>query len=114
MMGTGFSLLLLVYSLLALGLVLGFSYILWILAMKEAGYVKTTGLVIACGVAALAAILFLSGLIFGSRMAGGYGMGSMMGPGTMMEGKEGRKMIMEMMKSPEMMKILKETERRGR
>jgi nitrate reductase NapE component len=37
MMGTGFSLLLLIYSLLALGLVLGFSYIIWILAMKEAG-----------------------------------------------------------------------------
>ncbi len=114
-MGAGFSLLLLLYAILALGLILGFSYIIWILALKEAGYVKTTGLVIGCGIAALAVILFLSGLIYGGRMAGGYGMGSMMGPGMMMEGKEGQKMMLEMMmKDPEMKKMMREMEKRGR
>ena len=113
--GAGFGLLLFLYALLALGLILGFSYIIWILAMKEAGYVKTTGLVIGCTIAALAAILFLSGLIYGGRMAGGYGMGSMMGPGMMMEGQEGRKYMYEqMMKDPEMKKLMREMEKRGR
>jgi hypothetical protein len=70
-------------------------------------------LVIGCGIAALAVILFLSGLIYGGRMAGMYG--GMMGSGSMMEGKEGRKYMYEMMmKDPELKKMMRETERRGR
>jgi len=99
-MGAGFSLLLLLYSLLVIGLILGFSYIIWILALKETGYVKTTGLVIACGIAILTAILFLSGLIYGGRMAGSSGLGGMMG-GKQMGDKEMKQMR-------EMQKMMKE------
>lgn len=106
--GGGFSVLLFVYALLALGLVLGFSYIIWILAMKETGYVKTTGLVIGCCVAALAVILFLAGLIYGGRMTGRYGVGGAAGPGIT-QGKEWRNyMYNQMMRDPEAKKWLKE------
>ena len=82
------------WSLLSILLVLGFSYIIWILALKETGYVKTTGQVIACGIAALIVVLSLAGLIWGGRMSRG-----MMGGEMMMGGKHGAKMEMPCMKS---------------
>jgi len=93
--GAGFSFILFLYALLALGLTLGFSYIIWVLAQKETGYVKTFGLVIAIGTAILAVILFLFGLTYGSRFMGMRG--GMMGPGRYLEEKEGRQMMEKMM-----------------
>jgi hypothetical protein len=61
-------------GLLAIFLVLGFSYIVWVLALKEAGWIKTTGIVIACGIAILALLMFLYSGIYGGRV---------MGPGMM-------------------------------
>lgn len=108
MIGAGFGWLMLMYTLLAIVLILGFSYIIWILAMKETGYIKTTGLVIACAIAVLTVILFLSGLIYGGRMTGRYGVGGVTGPG-MMQGKEWRNYMYEqMMRDPEAKKWLKE------
>ena len=51
--------------LLSIALVLGFAYIIWVLASKESGKVKTTGQVIAIVVAVLVAIMFLYGGIYG-------------------------------------------------
>lgn len=81
-------------GLLSVLMMLGFSYIIWILALKESGKVKTTGLVIACGIAALAVIIALYGAIWGGQMKRG-----MMGGGMMMGGKHGAKMEMPCMKS---------------
>lgn len=114
MMGAGFGWLFLAYSLLAIALILGFSYIIWILSVKETGYVKTTGLVIACAIAVLTVILFLSGLIYGGRMGRGYGVSGVTGPG-MMQGKEWHNYMYEqMMKDPEAKKWIREMEKRGR
>jgi hypothetical protein len=84
MMMSGMGNLVLLWSLLSILLMLGFSYIIWVMALKETGYVKTTGLVIACGIAALTVILFLYGSIWGGQMKQG-----MMGGGMMMGGKSG-------------------------
>lgn len=103
MMGAGFGWILLLYTILMIALILGFSYIIWILSMKETGYVKTTGMVIACVIAVLAVILFLYGLIYGGRMGGRYGTGQ-----GMMENKEGSRYMHEMMKGAGMEKQIKE------
>lgn len=93
-------------SLLWFFIVLGFSYIVWILANKESGWVKTTGIVIGCGIALLALITLIYGAA-GVRKYGRYGMGGIMTrPGSKfemkMEGREGREMMKKMME--EMMK----------
>jgi len=82
-------------SLFSTLLVLGFAYILWILANKEAGAVKTTGLVIAGAIALLAVIFFVISLTWGGQ-AGPCGM--MGGMGMMGEGKMDRQKMMDMMK----------------
>jgi hypothetical protein len=96
------------WSLLSVLMVLGFSYIIWILAQKETGYIKTTGVVIACGIAALTVILALFGLLWGGRGSGmGGKSGSMME--MKMEGKAAQEMMNEMMKkNPEIKKMMKE------
>lgn len=92
--------------LLATLLLLGFGYIIWILAAKESGLNKTGGQCLAIAIKALAIIMFILCLVYGGRHMGGVcspcGMGgSMMGNKMMME-KEGGKM--DMMKSRHMMK----------
>ena len=51
--------------LLSIALVLGFAYIIWVLASKESGNVKTAGQALAIAVAVLVAIMFLYGGIYG-------------------------------------------------
>jgi hypothetical protein len=95
------------WSLLSTCLVLGFSYIIWILACKESGYLKIGGQILAGVIKVLAIILFIYSLVIGCQMKMPLG-GKMDCP--MMGGKgDGQKMMMEMMKkNPEMMKMMKE------
>lgn len=103
MMGYGF----LLAGLLWLFLLLGFAYIIWAMALKETGYVKTTGLVVACVIALLTVIIFLYGAVKGNQirhnMMRGGGMSCPMMGGGMMGGKEGMK-PMEKHMGKEMMK----------
>lgn len=74
-------------SLLAVVLLLGFAYIVWVSSEKETGAVKTTGQIIAVVIAVLALIILLYGSIYGGMMGrGNYGGRShkMMRPGMMM------------------------------
>jgi len=93
------------FSLLSFLLMLGFSYIVWILAKKETGWINTTGSVIACATAAVALIILIVSLTYGGSMTRGFS-GGMMGP--MMEGKMKPEMMEKMMKSPEMKKMMEE------
>ena len=84
------------FSLLSLLMVLGFAYIVWILAKKEAGWINTTGQVIACALAVVAVIIFIVSLTYsGSMMKGMCGM-----TGPSMKGMDREKM-MDMMKDRE-------------
>jgi uncharacterized Tic20 family protein len=85
------------FSLLSFLLILGFSYIVWILAKKETGWINTTGQVIACATAAVALIILIVSLTYGGSMMRGFS-GGMMGPG--MQKMDTQKM-MEMMKEYE-------------
>lgn len=69
------------WALLLILLALGFSYIIWIRALKETGFIKTTGQVIACGIAILTVILFLYGAIQCGQVKRGMKSG-LMGSGT--------------------------------
>jgi hypothetical protein len=73
---------LLLIGLLWLFLVLSFAYIVYILANKESGWLKTTGQVFACVIAVLVLIVFLCGALGGGKM------GCPMMGGGMMIGKE--------------------------
>lgn len=87
--------------LLAIFLILGFAYIVWILANKEIGWVKLTGQVFACGIAVIVLLAVLYASFYGCGLYGRYGKGA----GMMMGGQQGQKMMMqEMMKNPEMMR----------
>ncbi len=81
-------------GLLSFFVVLGFAYIVWIMAMKEEGWIKTTGLVFACGIAVIVLLLAIyTG--FGSRSyMGGKGMRKYndMGPGSRMHERMEKKM----------------------
>jgi hypothetical protein len=83
-------------GLLWLFLVLGFAYIIGVMAMKETGNVKLAGQVIAGVIAVLTIIIFLYGAIWGGQMKRGMMGGSgcpMMGKGMKMDGKmDGMKM----------------------
>jgi len=87
---------LLLFSLLSLLLVLGFSYVVWILAKKETGWINTAGQSIACAAAAVALIIFLVSLISGGSMMRGLSGGT--GPGMY---KMDTQKMMEMMKEYE-------------
>jgi hypothetical protein len=76
-------------------LLLGFAYIIWILAAKEEGGIKVSGQIIAAVIAILALLILIYGLAFGSRM-GGYCGG--VGPGGMMQNPELQKMMMQNLK----------------
>ena len=96
MMGYG----LLCVGLLWMFLLLGFAYIVWILALKETGYVKTTGQVFACVIAALTVVLFLYGAVWGGQMKQGMmrgGMGCPMMKSGMMDGQKGMMKMEEKM-----------------
>ena len=71
----------LIGALLAIFMILGFAYIIWIMALKETGWIKTTGLVFSCGIAIL---VLLAVLYSGIGGRGLYGSG-MMSPGMMMQ-----------------------------
>jgi hypothetical protein len=80
---------LLLIGLLWLFLVLSFAYIVYILANKESGWLKTTGRVFACVIAVLVLIVFLCGALGGGKMGCPMmGGGMMMGCKAGMMGKE--------------------------
>ena len=80
--------------LLAVSLLLGFAYILWVIASKESGNVKLIGQVISAVIAVLAVVILLGG-VYGSltgkagmcgAMKGGHmGSGMMEKPGMMQQ-----------------------------
>jgi len=71
--------------LLSVVLLLGFAYIIWVLAEKESGTIKTVGQMIAVIIAVLAVIVLIYGAV-GPRGSGCMsGMGGMTGQGKMME-----------------------------
>jgi hypothetical protein len=114
MMGYG----LLWIGLLWVAVLLGFAYIIGILAMKETGNVKVIGQVIAGVIAVLTVIIFLYGAVWGGQMKRGMtgrGMGCpMMGSG-MMGGQKGMMKMdgMKMEKEGKMMhKMMREGDRK--
>ncbi|MFH1683924.1 MAG: hypothetical protein ABIA67_03475 [Candidatus Margulisiibacteriota bacterium] len=58
-------------SLLAIVLLLGFAYIIWVLAAREKGGVKIVGQVIAIMIVVLAAVILLYGTIYGGMVGRG-------------------------------------------
>ena len=78
------------WSLLSISLLLGFAYIIWILASKEAGSTKLVGQIIAVVIAVMVLILFTYGGIYGRNMSncGQNGMMPMMGKGMNESSKE--------------------------
>ncbi|MFH1347514.1 MAG: hypothetical protein ABIH22_02380 [Candidatus Margulisiibacteriota bacterium] len=58
-------------SLLMVASLLGFAFIIWVLAVKEKGNVKMVGQVIAIVIAVMAAIILLYGTIYGGMMGRG-------------------------------------------
>jgi hypothetical protein len=85
-------------SLLGLGLLLGFAYIVLVSANKEGGALKITGQVLAVIIALLAITVFIYGASAGNKMKHRMGgmscpmMGGMM-QGNMMKGKKMDKMM---------------------
>lgn len=68
--------------LLSVMLLLGFAYIVFVMANKESGWIKTTGQVIAVVITVMAVIIFLYSGIYGGLM----GRGGKMGGCMMMQG----------------------------
>jgi hypothetical protein len=66
-------------SLLAVVLLLGFAYLIWVQAIKESGGVKGVGQVIAIVIAVLAVIILLYGSVYGGMMGKCGGKGGRMG-----------------------------------
>jgi len=104
-------------SLLAVVLLLGFAYIIWILATKETGAVKNTGQVIAIIIAVLALIILLYGSIYGGMMGKGLcggrgykktGSGMMMHKMGKMSDAEMTEMAEKMMENPKMRQCFEE------
>jgi len=100
-------------SLLGTLLLLGFAYIVWILASKETANTKLTGQIIAGAVTVLAIIFFLYGGVWGGLMGRG-GMYGMTGASMKGKGMMGPEQMDKMMKSPEMKKWMEEYGRKGR
>ena len=82
-------------------LLLGYAYIVWVLAAKEGGTIKTIGQAIAIIIAVLALIFFIYGGIY-TPIACRSGCG-MYGEGKGMMGKQ---MMEKMYKSPQMQKMM--------
>ncbi len=92
--GNGF----LLGALLGVFLILGFSYIVWVLSSKESGIVKIMGQIVSLVIA----IIIISMFVLGSF--GGYGRGRGMGYGRNMDKmekcmEENNKMMKEMQKT---------------
>lgn len=109
-------------AILVVLLLLGFAYIIWVLASKESGGVKITGQVIAVIIAVLAILILLYGGVYGGMMGRGFcggagrmgrwGGGMGMGPGMthymqMMPEEERHEMMEQMMKYPEVQEWMK-------
>ena len=62
-------------SLVVSLLLLGYAYIIWILAAKESGGAKLTGQIIAIIVAVLAILILLYSGVYGGLLGGGMGGG---------------------------------------
>jgi hypothetical protein len=75
-------------SVLAVLLLLGFAYIIWVQASKEKGSTKSAGQLIAIIIAVLAVIILLYGTVYGGMMGKGAWCGGYKnyGPGMMREG----------------------------
>lgn len=107
MMGGTLSGVLLWWCLLTIVLLLGFAYIIWILAGKETGGLKLTGQIIAVIITVITIILFIYCIVISSSISRGMfpcGKGSMMQAPGMGQGG----MMKEMMKNPEMQKMMKQ------
>ena len=89
------------WCLLVVAVLLGFAYIIWVMSGKETGGNKLTGQILSIVITILTLILFLYCIISGGSVRNG-----MMGPGMMMQGKEHNGMMREMMKNPEMQKMM--------
>ncbi|MFA6549184.1 MAG: hypothetical protein WCT39_04555 [Candidatus Margulisiibacteriota bacterium] len=87
-------------GLLGLFMLLGFAYIVMAFANKESGMIKVAGQVLAAAIAIIAIIMLLQcGMTKRCPMTGR----------AMMQGKDGEKMMMEMMKKhPDMQKKMME------
>ncbi|MBU0574358.1 MAG: hypothetical protein KKH83_07790 [Candidatus Margulisbacteria bacterium] len=74
-------------SILLVILLVGFAYVLWVLAVKESAWLKTAGQIIAIVMLIFAVLILLYGTIYGGMMGmgfyGGYGHNYMMGNGMM-------------------------------
>ncbi len=68
MMGMGSLWMMMLYMLLSLFIVLGFGYIVWILAAKESGNTKLAGQIVSIVIIVLAIVLFLYGAVKGPSM----------------------------------------------
>ncbi|NQU17050.1 MAG: hypothetical protein HQ564_03200 [Candidatus Saganbacteria bacterium] len=82
-----------IIGLLWLSIVLGFAYIICIMAMKESGKVKLIGQVIGLVIVVLAIVLFIGSLFVGGSMAGKHG-----GKDGMMMDQDQMNKMMEMQK----------------
>lgn len=91
MMGGGF----IWASLVSVVMVFGFAYVVYVLANKEAGMVKTIGQVIAAIVALAAVVMLFYGVIYGGMICGGSKTNKMMNNPQM------NKQMMEMQKMME-------------
>ncbi|MDD5382637.1 MAG: hypothetical protein PHH60_03170 [Candidatus Margulisbacteria bacterium] len=96
--------------LLYIAMLLGFAYIIWILASKETGGTKIAGQIIAGTITVLVVLMVLYGLVAQNRMRS-----AMSGPGMMMEGKnfQGKTMTNQQMKEM-MQKYMKEQTQKTR
>ena len=109
MLGGTMSGILLWWCLLSIALLLGFAFIVWVLAGKEASGLKLTGQIISVVITVITIILFIYCIVYGGGIRGGMGMfpcgkgNTMQGAGM---GKEG--MMKEMLKNPEMQKMMKQ------
>jgi len=89
-------------TLLAVVLLLGFAYIVWVLSAKEKGNIKIVGQVIAIIVTVLALWILLYGGVYGGMM--GKGMHGRSGRGYKMmdKGEKSYKFMEKMMQEPGM------------
>jgi len=83
-------------SLVSVVMVLGYAYIVWVLANKEAGTMKTVGQVIAVIIALVALVMLFYGTVYGGGLCGGGEAGKMMKDNPQMQ-----KQMMEMQKMME-------------
>ncbi len=95
-------------SILGLILLLGFAYIIWVLANKEKGNVKLVGQIVALVIVVIAVVLLLSSLFWGGGLCGSRGYRMMGHKGKWKSEAKMQKYMDKMMKNPEMKKYLEE------